>query len=147
MDFTPVILFWLVGLLTTCTALHLWFTTSLPIEIAILLHKIGLLKKQVAAVSHPLPDLLRHEFDTWLILLDSKKLVGRRLAHILQCRGCFSVHAAILISASLLLLSGGAELHSWRALLCGFLVGPASWPWLACRLTSPTANHPPVAKK
>lgn len=138
MDFLPLFLLWLAGLLTTCTILHLWFTTSLPIELVILLNSVGLLKEQVLhrINGQPLTEMLRHEFDTWLVLLETKHLVNRRLSHIMQCRGCLSVHAAWLTMTTLMLLTGVTFELGWRANLCCWLLGPATWPWLACKLTA-----------
>lgn len=137
MEFLPLILFWLAGLLTTCTVLHLWFTTTLPIELVLVLRAVGLLKRQVALSSaQPMSDMLRYEFDNWLILLETQKLISRRLAHILQCPGCFAVHAAFWIGVVILALTGATAGMGWRAHVVCELLGPATWPWLVCKMVA-----------
>lgn len=142
-----LLLFWFSGLLGTCTILLLWFSTTLPVEIAILLRGMGFIQKAATIMPdaglvgpRSLEDFTRSDFDNWLSLLETSKLLGRRKTHIMQCRGCFSVYAGLLsgiiTAAGLCIMTGYVPTPMAAAYIV--LTAPLTWSWAACRLTSTT---------
>lgn len=130
---------WLIGLLACCSVLHIWFTTTIGVEIAILFRdvlKVEWLK------GTKLESMSRQDFMVCLTGCEVRGLVSRRLVHILGCPGCLSVHVSFLLAcldAWLVRRYAGYEPvvqdHVIYVLVC-FL----TWPWLACRLTRTPAK-------
>lgn len=125
---------WLAGLLACCSVLHIWFTTTIGVEIAILFRdvlKVEWLKDA------KLETMNRQDFTVCLIGCELRGQLSRRLVHILGCPGCLSVHVSFWLAcldAVLLRRYVGYEPavqdHAIYVLVCLL-----TWPWLACHLT------------
>jgi hypothetical protein len=128
------LLIWVAGLLSVASGLYLWFSTSIGAEFAILLRDLGFFKQ---GTEDALEVMTRRDFSVWLILLESRQKLPRRLVHILQCPGCLSVHLSLLVSL-LGCLCAARYVPSLQFLdLAIFsLVCILTWPWLVCRMTA-----------
>ena len=116
-------------------------------EIAIILRCLGFLKKastimpNTTSMAGPknLEDFTRNDFDDWLMLLETAGLAGRRFAHILRCRGCFSVYASV--SSAVAVAAVLSLYFAYVPTVAGWVYLPVmalmTWPWISCKLTAP----------
>jgi hypothetical protein len=117
---------WVCGLLTCCSFLHLWFTTTLGAELALLAFP--------ADVTRDLPEATRRDFDTWLNVMCGLGKLSRRLVHILQCPGCLSVHVSFWVGVFCGFVGWAyGVLDSWN-IPAFTLTCVGTWPWLVHRL-------------
>jgi len=132
---------WLVGLLACCSCLHIWFTTTIGVEIAILFRDVF---KVVWLKDVKLENMSRQEFMVCLIGCEVRGNLSRRFVHILGCPGCLSIHVSFWLACLDVIIlrryvgyEPAAQDHVIYVLVCLL-----TWPWLVCRLTKTPSKTP-----
>lgn len=148
--------FWVLGLLVSCGITHMWFQSTFPVELAIILRNIGLIKNAASQAMMPvtgmlspksLEEFVRSDFDRWLIRLEQANMLNRRCAHIMACPVCLSVHVSLWTGAAMMITQHavwpappGAGLAAWF-----WLFSALSWVVPIARLSKPATSNTKAA--